>query len=83
MNLIFQEKKPKQAVMNWLLKIAEDFIVFWQSTDEVLRISVALIVFIVSVAPGNILNADQIAAANNSEAEDNAGITNNSNAGTA
>lgn len=42
-----------------------------------------LIVFIVSVAPGNILNADQIAAANNSEAEDNAGITNNSNAGTA
>lgn len=56
---------------------------FCQSTDEVLRTSVVLIVFIVSVAPGNILNADQIAAANNSEAEDNAGITNNSNVGTA
>lgn len=76
------EKKKKISV-NWLLKITEELNVFYQSADEVLRISLALIVLIVSVAPGIIFSPDQIAPANNSKGEDNTGIANNSNAGTA
>lgn len=47
---------------------------FHWGADEVLRISLALIVLIVSVAPRINLNPDQIAAANNSKAELRKGI---------
>lgn len=60
--------------MNWLLKIAGELNVFHWSADEVLRISLALIVLIVRIAPGIILNPDQIASANNSKAESRKGI---------
>lgn len=55
--------------MNWLLKTAEELSVSHRSADAMLRISLALIVLIASIAPGIVLNPDQIAAANNSKGE--------------